>query len=201
MLSIRHRTTRLALTAAAALGTALIPAAAASAKVHCQPSGSHTLVSSSYARVYGKGTSAYVCIKSSGKTTKLTGADPSSDRFALGGHYVGWSSSDPTDPSVPPHSIVTVMRISDRSIDGYWYPFQTNETIDRIVVASDGAAAWSMTPNDGSFTQVQGTDRLHHPADQFSDDHADVKGSSLKISGKTVSWRYVDGTSGSQNLF
>ena len=66
------------------------------------------------------------------------------------------------------------------------------------------AAAWAITPEPGSdgFTIVQGTDRAGHPADQFSDDHTDLVGSSLHlISGKTIGWKYTDGTKGTQALF
>ena len=198
---------RLGTAALATFTVTLGPVAAAQAKQHCHPSGSQTLASDSYARVYGLGANAYVCVKSNGKTTQLHNASPASNKFALGGKFVAWSSDPDTsasDPqSGPQNSVVTVMRVSDRSVNDYWYPFQTNENVDKIVVASDGAAAWAMTPNpaDGSYTIVQGTDRQGHPADQFSDDHADLLGRSLKISGKTVSWQYTDGTSGSQVLF
>jgi hypothetical protein len=96
------------------------------------------------------------------------------------------------------------MHIPDQLVNSYWYPFQTNETIDKIVVIGDGAAAWAMTPppSDPNYTEVQGTDRMGHPADQFSDDHADVIGSSLHLQGgKTVAWSYADGTTGTQALF
>lgn len=198
-----RRSTRIS-AAIAALSLSLVPVSIAQAKQHCHPKGAHTLASNSYARVYGKGNGAFVCVKSSGKTTALQNATPNGDHFALGGKFVGWSSTDPTDPTAPAHSVVTVMHIPNHLVDSYWYPFQTNETIDKIVVASDGAAAWSMTPpsgGSGDYTQVQGTDRMHHPPDQFSDDHADMFGSSLHLQGKTVTWKYVDGTSGSQALF
>jgi hypothetical protein len=45
--------------------------------------------------------------------------------------------------------------------------------IDKIVVLGDGAAAWAMSPtpnSDSNYTDIQGTDRSNHPADQFSDD-------------------------------
>ncbi len=199
---------RLGIAALASFAVTLGPAAIAQAKQHCQPSGSQTLVSDSYARVYGINGSAYVCVKSSGKTTLLHGASPATNKFALGGKYVGWSSDPDTsgsDPqSGPPNSVITVMRIPDHFVNSYWYPFQTNENIDKIVVAGDGAAAWAISPepgDDSSYTIVQGTDRMGHPADQFSDDHTDLIGSSLQIHGKTVSWKYIDGTSGSQSLF
>ena len=50
-------------------------------------------------------------------------------------------------PSRMPDSIVTVMHIPNRSVNPGSYPFQTNETVDKIVVLGDGAAAWAMTPN------------------------------------------------------
>jgi hypothetical protein len=200
-----RKTTRIALAAAATFAASLGPAALAQASVRCQPHGSHTITQNSSVRVYSKNHMAYACYKGSGKTTLLQNADPSSDKFAVGGKWVGWSSSDATDSSVLPHSIITVMRTSDRFVNDRWYPGQLNETIRKIVVLSDGAAAWAMTPEpggDGSFTQVQGTDRAGHPADQFSDDHTDLVGSSLHlISGKTIGWKYTDGTTGTQVLF
>ncbi len=200
---------RLGIAALASVAATLGPAALAQAKApHCHPSGAQALASDSYARVYGLNGHAYVCIKSSGKTSQLQGASPATNKFALGGKWVGWSSdpntSDPNNPqSGPANSVITVMRIPDHFVSDQWYPLQTNENVDKIVVAGDGAAAWALTPNpaDGSYTIVQGTDRQGHPADQFSDDHTDLIGSSLKLSGKTVSWQYTDGTSGSQNLF
>jgi hypothetical protein len=200
-----RKTTRLALAAAATLAASLGPAALAQASVKCQPHGSHTITQDGQVRVYGKNGSAYACDKGSGRTTLLQNASPSSDRFAVGGKWVGWSSSDPTDSTVLPHSIITVMRASDRFINSRWYPGELNETINKIVVLSDGAAAWAITPepgSDSSFTIVQGTDRAGHPADQFSDDHTDLVGSSLHlISGKTIGWKYTDGTKGTQALF
>jgi hypothetical protein len=200
---IRNRT-RLGLAALATIAASLAPAAAAQAKQTCHPAHAQTLASDSYARVYGKNGNAYVCVKSSGKTTRLQNASPASDQFALGGKWVGWSSSDPTDSTILPHSIVTVMHIPDHFVNSQWYPFQLNETADKIVVLSDGAAAWAMTPpaGDSSYTQIQGTDRSNHPADQFSDDHTDVIGSSLHvIGGKTIGWNYNDNTSGTQTLY
>ncbi len=198
-------TTRIALAAAATFAASLGPAALAQASVKCQPHASHTITQNSSVRVYSKNGNAYACYRGTGKTTLLQNADPSSDTFAVGGKWVGWSSSDPSDSSVLPHSIVTVMRTSDRFVNDRWYPGQLNETIDKIVVLSDGAAAWAITPpagDDSSFTIVQGTDRAGHPADQFSDDHTDLVGSSLHlISGKTIGWKYTDGTTGTQVLF
>jgi hypothetical protein len=198
--------TRLGLAAIAATAAVSLVPAAAQAKPKCKPSGSHTVTQNGFARVYTKGNAAFVCIKSNGRKTQLAGADPS-DQFALAGKYVGWTgSTDPNsaDPGtiLLPHSVVTVMYIPNRHIDDHHFPFETNEKVGRIVVANDGAAAWSMTPTDGlSYSEVQGTDRQSHPADQFSDDHADVNVDSLRIHGKTVTWSYVDGKTGSQNLY
>jgi hypothetical protein len=200
-----RKSTRIALAAAATFAASLGPTALAQASARCQPHGSHTITQNGSVRVYSKSGNAYACYKGSGKTTLLQNASPSSDKFAVGGKWVGWSSSDPTDSSVLPHSIITVMRTSDRFINDRWYPGQLNETIRKIVVLSDGAAAWAITPepgSDSSFTIVQGTDRAGHPADQFSDDHTDLVASSLHlISGKTIGWKYTDGTTGKQVLF
>ncbi len=183
---IRHLT-RLGLTSVM-LAAALVPASLAQAKTKpkCQPSHSHTLASDSYARVYGKLGRAYVCIRATGRTTLLQNASPADDQFALGGKYVGWSSSDPSDPSIPPHSIVTVMHIPDHSINDQWYPGLLNQRVEKIVVISDGAAAWGLAadPNDDATNAIiQGTDRYGHPADQFSDDHTTVNPGSLHLDG------------------
>ena len=210
-MSITRNALRLGLASITTFAVSLGPAALAHANSSrsCNPRHSQALAHDSYARVYGKNGSAYVCINANGRTARLAGASPSADQFALGGKWVGWSSNPVIDPSNPqpdvPHSVVTVMHIPDHFINDRWYPGQLNETIDKIVVLSDGAAAWAMTPptgSDSSFTEVQGTDRSGHPADQFSDDHTDVIGGSLRLlHGKMITWRYIDGTSGTQALY
>lgn len=72
---IRHRT-RLGLAALATIAATLGPASLAQAKQKCSPQHSQTLASDSYARVYGKNGNAYVCVKGSGKTTKLQAPCP-----------------------------------------------------------------------------------------------------------------------------
>ena len=202
---IRHLT-RFGL-ASLVMAAALVPASLAQArtKPKCQPSHSQTLAGNSYARVYGRLGSAYVCVRATGRVTLLQNASPVGDRFALGGKYVGWSSSDPLDPSVLPHSIVTVMHIPDQSVNDRWYPGLLNQRIEKIVVISDGAAVWGLAadPNDDTTNAIiQGTDRYGHPADQFSDDHTTVNPQSLHLlGGKTVGWSYSDGTTATQTLY
>jgi hypothetical protein len=188
-------TTRLSLAAAATFAVSLAPAAVAQAKQSCKPANSKTIVSNNYASVYGKNGKAYVCIKASGKTNRLGDASPFSDVFALGGKWVAYSSG-------PQDSVVTVMRIPDRYVDHYWYPFDTNMHVEGLVVKADGAAAWAATSTQDGSTLVQGTDRYHHPADQFSDDQKTVVTTSLRsLSGKTIGWSYSDGSSGTTSLF
>jgi hypothetical protein len=168
----------------------------ASASQHCQPKGSTTLASDSYARVYAKTGNAYVCVKSTGATTRLKGASPSSDRFALGGQWVAYSSG-------ATHSVVNVMHIPNRGIPS-GFPFDTGDRVNRVVVKPDGAVAWAATPQPAGsgFTYVQGTDRRNHSPDQFSDDTKNVVGSSLRsLAGHAISWRYTDGSTGNTNLF
>jgi hypothetical protein len=191
----------------AALAMSLAPAAAAQAKAKCLPAGAQTLASDSYARVIALHGKAYVCVKSSGKRTLLTAATPGQDKFALGGKYVGWTSSDPSDSTVPPNSVITVMHIPDHSVDSYYYPFSTNERVDQLVVVADGAAAWALTPlptdTDGGPI-IQGTDRAGNPPDQLSDDleGSNVVTTSLHvISGKTIGWSYADGKTGTATLY
>jgi len=191
----RH-STRIAIAALAALAASLAPAAIAQAKPQtCSPRHSTTLAGDSYARVYGKHGNAYVCVRASGRTTLLQGATPGNDVFALGGRYVAYSSGSQD-------SIVTVMHIPDRHVNPYWYPFDTNMHVEGIVVKSDGAAAWAATsPSDGS-TLVQGTDRSHHPPDQFSDDSRTVVTTSLhSLPGMAIGWSYTDGSSDTASPF
>jgi hypothetical protein len=207
----RNAKTRLGLGAIAAMCAVSLVPAAAQAKHHpkpkCQPKSSHLVVQNGYARVYTKGNAAYVCIKSNGRTSRLNGAN-AADQFALGGRYVGFTNAilPDSDPGsmIPPHSVVNVIHIPDHRNASQYFPFGTGEKVNRLVVASDGAAAWSMTPAPGGdqpYTTVQGTDRGGHTPDQFSDDHADTIGTSLRLNGKKVTWRYTDGTTGSRNLF
>jgi hypothetical protein len=180
-----------ALLAALAVGVPL-----ASASQHCQPNGSRTLASDSYARVYGKTGNAYVCVKATGATTRLKGASPVNDRFALGGQWVAYSSSTT-------HSVVNVMHIPNHGIPN-GFPFDTGDRVNGVVVKSDGAVAWAATPQPAGsgFTYVEGTDRRNHSPDQFSDDTKNVVGSSLRsLAGRAISWRYTDGSSGHTNLF
>jgi hypothetical protein len=199
-------TLRIALATAVTAAATLAPAAIAQAKPkHCQPTGSQTLAADSYARAYGQGGKAYICIKSSGKKTLLANATPGTDKFALGGKYVGWTSTDPTDPTEPPNDVITVMHIPDHALATNYYPFHTNERVDKLVVVSDGAAAWALTPlptDDQSNPIIQGTDRQGHPPDQFSDDSKTLVTTSLHVvSGKTVGWSYSDGSTGTQALY
>jgi hypothetical protein len=201
---MKHIPSRAALAGALALAATFAPAAAAQAHARCRPSASRTLAADSYARVYGRHGKAYVCVRASGRTSRLAGASPQTDQFALGGKWVGWSST-PSDPTALPDSVVTVMRITDHYVNPYFYPFDLNETVNRIVVLADGAAAWAMTPTPGSdtsYTEIQGTDRSNNPPDQFSDDHTNVIASSLAAGpGRTVTWSYDDGTTGSQLMY
>jgi hypothetical protein len=196
---IRHRhprCTRMAVAALATFAASLAPAALAQATAQtCKPRHSTTLAGDGYARVYGKNGNAYVCVKANGRTTRLRGATPGNDVFALGGKYVAYSSG-------PQDSIVTVMHIPNRRVNPYSYPFDTNMHVEGIVVKSDGAAAWAATsPSDGS-TLVQGTDRSNHPPDQFSDDSRTVVTTSLRsLHGKAIGWSYTDGGSGTATLY
>jgi hypothetical protein len=199
---IRH-TTRLGIAAIATLAASLGSTALAQAQSNCHPAGARTVVSNSYAKVFTRNGKGYVCVRATGQTSQLKGAKPGYE-FALGGKYVGWSSDATDVQPVFPNSVVTVMHIPNHHVNPNFYPFELNEAVDKIVVASDGAAAWSMTPQPAGsgFTEVQGTDRANHPPDQFSDDHADVIGKSLHLTGsKTVAWKYADGTTGSWKLY
>ena len=199
-----RNTIRIATTALVTAAAVIAPAAAQAKqqKQHCKPAGAQTLASDSYARVYGLNGKAYVCVKSNGKRTLLTDATPSADKFALGGKYVGWTWTDPTDQSSPPDSVITVMHIPDHNVDSYFYPFHTNLKVTKLVVVSDGAAAWALPEDQDGPAIVQGTDRAGNPPDQLSDDSKTLVGSSLHvISGRTIGWSYSDGTTGSQALY
>lgn len=159
----------------------------------CDRAHTLTLASSSVARVYGTGTdAAFACLKSTNRSTKLKGASASQDAFALAGTWVGWTSAQRTT--------VTVMNIRTRTIPSQ-FPFGVNDFVVRIVVKSDGAAAWAANVSDGT-SYVQGLDRRNHPPDQFSNDTKFVRGVSLQSgAGRQISWKYTDGTTGTARLF
>ena len=158
------------------------------------PPQSTTLLSNSYARVYGKSGRAFVCVRSSGRITTLQGASPVMSKFALAGTYVAWSSGTG-------QTVVKVMHVPNLVIIAKQYPYDTNNHVDRIVVKANGAAAWAATPSDDN-TYVQGFDRSNHSADLLSDDTLNVRGTSLRsLAGKAISWQYTDGTTGTANLY
>jgi hypothetical protein len=159
----------------------------------CARAHSLTLASNSSARIYGTGTdAAFACLKSTNRSTRLTGASASQDVFALAGTWVGWTSQQRTT--------VAVMNIRTRTIPSQ-FPFGIGDVVVRIVVKSDGAAAWAADVSDGT-SYVQGTDRRNHEPDQFSDDTKFVRGASLQSgTGHQISWQYTDGTTGTARLF
>ncbi len=157
-----------------------------------------TLAADSYARVYASHGHASVCVKSSGLTRRLKGAVFPGDHVALADKWVAWTSNGSA-----PHSQVTVMHIPNGAISSQ-YPFDTNDNVGKVVVKSDGAAAWAATPSDypNTLRYVQGTDRSNHSPDQFSDDTKDVKPGTLQsLAGHAIGWHYTDGSTGSANLY
>jgi hypothetical protein len=175
-----------------ALGSAL---PVGHARLKCNVAHSLTLASNSVARVYGTAPdTAFACLKATGKSRVLSGASASTDLFALSGGWVAWTSTD--------HTSVTVMRAANGAIPNQ-FPFNTNDNVVKIVVKSDGAAAWAATPSGGGgSTYVQGLDRKNHPPDQFSDDTKFVRGTSLtSLAGHKIAWGYTDGSTASTSLF
>ena len=196
----------------AAITVSLLSASVAQAKPTCNPAGSKTVVSSSVARVYGKGGKAYVCQRSNGKTRLLAGAKPSCNRkdfgaicddFALGGKWVAWTQKNPNDVDVIGPRL-TVMSVPSGSINHRLYPTHRREgEIYRIVLLSDGAVAWAESISDGGAgafaVAVFGTDIKNHPIDRldrcgggpFSQVSCYIDARTLRIrSGKTVEWKY-----------
>jgi len=159
----------------------------------CARAHSLTLASNSSARVYGTGTdAAFACLKSTNRSARLAGASASQDVFALTGTWVGWTSQQRTT--------VAVMNIRTRTIPSP-FPFSVGDVVVRIVVKSDGAAAWAADVSDGT-SYVQGMDRRNHSPDQFSDDTKFVRGASLRSGpGHQISWQYTDGTTGTAHLY
>jgi len=159
----------------------------------CDRAHSLTLASNSFARIYGTATdAAFACLKSTNRSARLKGASASQGAFALAGTWVGWTSAQRTT--------VTVMNIRTRTIPGQ-FPFGVGDFVVRIVVKSDGAAAWAADVSDGT-SYVQGLDRRNHPPDQFSNDTKFVRGASLQSgAGHKISWKYTDGTTGTARLF
>jgi hypothetical protein len=159
----------------------------------CDRAHSLTLASNSSARIYGTAAdAAFACLKSTNRATRLKNASASQDAFELAGTWVGWTSAQRTT--------VTVMNIRTRKIPGQ-FPFTVGDFVVRIVVKTDGAAAWAANVSDGT-SYVQGLDRRNHSPDQFSNDTKFVRGVSLQSgAGHTISWKYTDGTTGTARLF
>ncbi len=194
-----------------ALVASLAMSSAVQAKPACGPSHARTLTSNTFARVYAEKGKVYVCLKSNGRTTLLKGANPRCqtgpnvyvcDRFALGGKWVAWTRSNPSDVDVN-GGIVTVMYMPTRSIDHRWYPSRDHAEIYKIVVLSDGAAAWAESVSDGGggafAVGAFGTDLQNHAIDRLDTCGSDpsttascyIDPSSLQVlPGKTVGWRY-----------
>jgi hypothetical protein len=160
---------------------------------NCDRAHTLTLASNSLARVYGTGTdAAFACLKSTNRSTRLQGASASQGGFALAGTWVGWTSQQRTT--------VAVMNIRTRTIPSQ-FPFGVGDFVVKMVVKSDGAAAWAADVSDGT-SYVQGLDRRNHPPDQFSNDAKFVRGASLQSgAGRRISWQYTDGTTGTAQLF
>ena len=190
----------------------LLSVAGAQAKRTCASARSKTIVSSGFARVYGRGGKSYVCQRSNGKTRLLTGARPSCnkrdfgaicDDFALGGRWVAWTRKNPNDVDVIGPRL-TVMYIPSGSINPKLYPTDHREgEIYRIVLLSDGAVAWAESISDGGAgafaVAVFGTDVKDHQIDRLdtcgggvsSQVSCYIRASSLRISAaKTVAWKY-----------
>lgn len=179
--------------AALASSGAQVMASARRVSHACDRAHSLTLASNSFARIYGTATdAAFACLKSTNRSTRLRGASASQGAFALAGTWVGWTSAQ--------RRTVTVMNISTRRIPSQ-FPFGVGDFVVRIVVKSDGAAAWAADVSDGT-SYVQGLDRRNHPPDQFSNDTKFVRGVSLQSgAGHKISWQYTDGTTGTARLF
>jgi hypothetical protein len=181
----------------AAIG-ALALGSAQAATTHC--AGGMTLASDSKARVYSvsHSSSVFACLKSNGQRRKLAGASSTASHFALGGTWVAWTSNGSANQSE-----VRVMHITNGAIPAT-FPFDTNDQVDKVLVKSDGAAAWAATPSDypNTLRYVQGFDRNNHSADQLSDDTKDVRpGTLVSDPGHEISWHYTDGSTGTAQLF
>ncbi len=98
---IRHLT-RISIAAAATAAVSLAPAAVAQASQHCKPHGSSGVVADNYARVYARAGNVYVCVKSSGKTTKLRGGNPAYRSRSGASGLAGARSSPAAAPRTPP---------------------------------------------------------------------------------------------------
>jgi hypothetical protein len=188
------------LAAGLAAVSAIALGSAQAATVHCTTGTGTTVVSNAQVRVYSSATgrSVFACLKSNGHTRHLAGAIAGASHFAVGGAWVAWTANGSATQSE-----VRVMHVTNGAIPS-GFPFDTNDTVNKVVVKSDGAAAWAATPSDypNTLRYVQGTDRSNHSPDQFSDDTKDVKPATLHSdAGHQISWQYTDGSTGTAQLF
>ncbi len=198
--------------AAVAAAVAVVGTASAQAKPSCSRPHSKTLASGRLARVYGRKGKVYVCLKSGGETTLLKGARPRCqtgpnvyicDRFALGGKWVAWTANNPSDVDVIGGRL-SVMYIPTRSVNHRWYPTgHLDGQVYKIVVLSDGAAAWTEAEPDGEggafAVGVFGTDARNQPIARLDTCGASINSQascyiaahSLRAApGKVVKWKY-----------
>ena len=174
--------------------TSLMAASPAVAANGCPPSGATTLAHDSYATVYWQSSAkaSFVCVNASGHKTLLKGAKLK-DAYGLGGQWVAFTTGRTT--------VHAFFIPTGASASGF--PFGVGDTVDTVVVKSDGAVAWlaEVDPSVGN-NYVQGTDRKNHSPDELSDDSQNVVPHSLKsLSGHTISWKYDGGGTGTASLF
>jgi hypothetical protein len=176
------------------IGASVLAAAPASAVSSCAPAGSTALAHDTYATVYWQPSvnKSFVCVNSTGHRTLLKGAKQL-DAYALGGQWVAYTTA---------RNVVHAFFIPSGA-KAHGFPFGVGDTVDTVVVKSDGAVAWlaEVDPSVGS-NYVQGTDRKNHEPDELSDDSRNVTPFSLKsLSGHRISWKYDGGGTGTASLF
>ena len=201
--------TGLAVVGAVALGSAQ------AATRRCTTGTGTTLASNSKARVYSSATghTVWVCLRSNGHERLLDGALAGASHFALAGTWVAWTSN------VAPYGqvVVHVMHITNGAIP-YSFPWGLDYggSVNKVVVKSDGAAAWAATPSQecspssGCYPPipyVEGTDYASTPDLLYNPDLLSVlndpvePGTLVSDAGHKISWHYEDGSTGTAELY
>jgi len=174
-------------------------AASRSAKPPCGPARAKTLAADSYARVYESGSAVYGCA-SGGRSYRL-GAGARTIRearvgpVALAGRDAAYGLTSFGVDTIS--ATVVVRRLSDgkqlRSDAATSHPVgpEFTESVDRVVVKSDGAVAWTSTA--GSIVR-QGVKELEVNRDDrgghsLLDSGSSVEVTSLRLRGSRLSWR------------
>ena len=181
------------------VATAACGSAAATATGHCGPAGAKTLVIDSVARVYTSAGSVYGC-SASGHRYRLGSSQrhpgqPAIGKAALAGVDVAYGATtfgvDTSGASVTVRRLDTGRTVRRKSaMNGPVGP-EAFQSVEGLVVKSDGAVAWIAQANSvvSHRSQIE-VDRVDERGGATLDTGSGIDTSSLRLHGSRLSWRH-----------